>query len=426
MSTKNGHQLPAKETDGNPIEALSSQPLGGSNWLQRAQFAAQELFNATAIALVAQAEPGTYLLAGIAFGDGRLLLEPPDQLEYFSTGEHLAGLANTPYRAHTLDEKRLQDFELPAKEALFLPWPLGMQPNYAFVIFGVSHTKAQHSLHSNEAFLSIASNLLRRATKRALVDAGAWIEAEIQKLATLQNLLQPADLTELAGVAFAVHSRPHAYAGGDYYDIAHVTDNNGETRCLISVADVSGHGPAAVVETAMIDSILRTFSEAYKNQDDRGPGEVMNYLNRHMFTRRPRPTFATMFASELNLSTGRMRYCLAGHPPPILKTADNASCEVIPSGDGIPLQIIREYRWHSLSLELAPGDLFVAYSDGVTETLSPGGVQFGIGKLIDVIETGSSEPQTLLDEILSALDNHAEGRPYHDDQTIVIAKRCDG
>ncbi|MGR8950327.1 MAG: PP2C family protein-serine/threonine phosphatase [Gammaproteobacteria bacterium] len=424
MSIKQDFPRKQAHADDNRVESLSALTLGSSNWLQRAQLASQVIFDASGLALVAEVDRGKYQLAGLAFGDGQLLLRPPEQLEFFSTGKQLPGLNGLEAAGCELRQNELEDFEFPASIATFLPWYLGMQPKYGFVLFGVEHAKLAANLADRHEFLAVASNLLRRATKRALVDAAAWIEAEIKKLATLQNLLQPADLAEISGVAFAVHSRPHEYAGGDYYDIAQIEHASGAKRCLISVADVSGHGPAAVVETAMIDSILRTFSTANRVNNEPGPAEVMTYLNRHMFTRKPRPTFATMFASQLDVGTGILRYCLAGHPPPIFRSADRHNCGAVVSGDGIPLQIIRDYQWEELSLDMAPGDLIVAYSDGVTETLSPGGVQFGMSNLVEIIESGSDDPQQLLDEILDALASHADGRPFHDDQTVVIVKRC--
>ena len=384
-------------------------------------------FGATALALVSQTSGNRYSLVGLVDASGHLVREPPDELEYSITGEPISSLQGQPLEERGIGGDLHAEFGVAADSAYLIPWQLGVQEKYAFVLFGVVADGAESYSSRKHALLAVANNLLRRATKRALVDAGAWIQAEIDKLAHVQNLLQPDDLEELEGVAFAVHSRPHAYAGGDYFDIAKVGDDpDNQSHCLISVADVSGHGPAAVVETAMIDSILRTFSDVQRDQNDKGPAEVMTYLNRHMFTRRPRPSFATMFASELNTLDGTLRYCLAGHPPPILKSPSRNRCDFIPAGDGIPLQILRDYEWDELELQMLPGDTMVAYSDGIIEALSPAGVQFGQSRLLKLIESGSDNPQDLLCEILESLDRHAEQRTFHDDQTLVIAKLCDG
>ena len=412
--------------DGQLIESLSSQPLGSSHWLQRARFAGELIFGAEALALVCHSTGEGFALIGLVDSNGSIVLEPSDQIEYANTSRMLSSMAGLEPLEQALSRAHLFDLGLPAESGRLLPWPLGMQKTFAFVLINPNTVTTRESLPRGYAFLSVANNLLRRATKRALVDAGAWIQAEIDKLANLQNLLQPDDLEELEGVEFAVHSQPHAYAGGDYFDIANVRDSNRHTHCLISVADVSGHGPAAVVETAMIDSILRTFSDAHPREAERGPARVMTYLNRHMFTRRPRPSFATMFASELDILSGTLRYCLAGHPPPIRKSPSSGLCEFIPAGEGIPLQILRDYEWQELHLQMQPGDTLVVYSDGITEALSPAGVQFGQSNLLSLVESGSDNPQTLLAEILDELNRHAEHRPFHDDQTLVIAKWCDG
>ncbi|MEM7469617.1 MAG: PP2C family protein-serine/threonine phosphatase [Pseudomonadota bacterium] len=407
------------------IESLSTQSLGSAHWLQGVQFAAQVIFGASALALVREYSSENYQLAGLVGDAGNLLREPPEQLEYFTLSEELAALKGMQFSEQALFSGDIEMFTVTAKSAYFLPWPLGIQPRYGFVLFDATIANLSELNGPKHAFLTVANNLLRRETKRALIDAGAWIQSEIDKLATLQDLLQPADLEEIEGVALAVHSRPHAYAGGDYYDIGVAVDNENERRCLITVADVSGHGPAAVVETAMIDSILRTYADTHICPSERGPANVLTYLNKHMFTRRPRPSFATMFASELNLSSGLLRYSLAGHPPPIVKSSKRGFCGPIDSGEGIPLQILREYSWRDQTIELGMGDLLVVYSDGILEALSPAGVQFGQQTLNKIIANGSNEPRILLDQILSALDQHADNRAYHDDQTIVVAKLCD-
>ena len=389
------------------------------------QFAAKVLLNASEVVLVAKCAKGEYQLAGHVTDSGDLETLPPDHLEYFDEGKPLQGLNALEHVSQIVDAEHLEDFPLQLRSAIYLPWRLGIKPNFAFLLFDPSGEAL--SLPSNataDAFLTVSSNLLRRATKRALIDAGAWIELEIEKLATLQGLLQPADLTSMQGVSFAVHAQPHAYAGGDYYDIAQISDVNDANcdRCLITVADVSGHGPAAVVETAMIDSILRTFSDVRTQDDRNNPADVMTYLNKHMFTRQPRPSFATMFAAEWRASENILEYCLAGHPPPLLKSSDEKQCKLLPVGDGIPLQILRNYQWESQSVRVQTGDILVAYTDGITEALSPSGTQFGLRALIEIVTNGSDVPATLLEEIIQALSAHAEGRRFHDDQTIVIAK----
>lgn len=406
------------------IESLSAQSIASCHWLKRVQFAAKVLFGASSIALVARCAKEQYQLAGLVSEDGILTCAPPDNLEHFGVGPALQSIDHFEYRQHFFAADEITEIPPQRDNALFIPWYLGIDPKFALIIFGLSVQASLPSKTLVDAFLTIANNLLRRATKRRLMDAGAWIEAEINKLAKLQNLLQPADLSSLSGVSFAAYSQPHAYAGGDYYDVAQIDLNNDGhcDKCLITLADVSGHGPAAVVETAMIDSILRTYADTHPGSGVRGPAHAMAYLNRHMFTRQPRPTFATMFAAEWHAASFELTYCLAGHPPPILKKAETGECFTIEPGDGIPLQILRDFQWTKLTMSLASGDILVAYSDGVTEALSPAGVQFGIERLTNLVANGPNDPVLLLDEIKLALNRHVEDRPFHDDQTIVIAK----
>lgn len=420
-------QVPPNAANDNSrlIESLSAQPVAGCHWLQRVQFAAKVLLNANDIVLVAKCKKGEYQLAGHVTEFGEVETIPPDHLEYFDEGKPLPALNDLEHVTQTVAGNQLAAFPFKMSCAIYLPWHLGIKPNFAFLLlFSQEETLSPSMISRTDAFLTVANNLLRRATKRALIDAGAWIESEIEKLATLQGLLQPADLASMEGVTVAAYSQPHAYAGGDYYDIAQIPDNESVAgkRCLITIADVSGHGPAAVVETAMIDSILRTFSDVQSQGSRNNPADVMTYLNKHMFTRQPRPSFATMFAAQWRSSDSTLEYCLAGHPPPLLKSKSGKGCDVLPAGDGIPLQILKNYQWEVQSVRLQPGDILVAYTDGITEALSPAGVQFGLRRLRGIVANGSHSPTALLAEIKHAVSKHVEGRRFHDDQTIIVAE----
>ncbi len=129
-----------------------------------------------------------------------------------------------------------------------------------------------------------------------------------------------------------------------------------------------------------------------------------------------------MFAAQWRSSDSTLEYCLARHPPPLLKSKSRKGCDVLPAGDGIPLQILKNYQWEAQSVRLQPGDILVAYTDGITEALSPAGVQFGLRRLRDIVANGSHSPMALLEEIKHAVSKHVEGRRFHDDQTIIVAE----
>ena len=399
----------------NLIEALSAQPVMPGDWLQRLQAASRLIFGGGSLALVARRDPQTVWLVGLIDAHGQVLVQAPQALQDCGRTHFVMTLpeAQQP-RVVTIDAVHIEGLA-GVSDALHIPWPLGISSKLAFLSIAQADTDLGE-VRADElwSFLLVANNLVRRTEKHALVDASAWIEDEIRKLAALQELLKPADLDEFEDVDFAIHSRPHAYAGGDYYDIW--SDECNDVGCAFGIADVSGHGPSAVVETAMIDSILRT------RADSAGPAKLLDYLNRHMFTRRSRPSFATVFLAMWTPGERSLRYACAGHPPPLLKRADSGRCVVLETGSDIPVQVLRDYSWSEHHADLAAGDVLVAYTDGITEALSPGGVQFSERRLIDAVNQAASGPHDVIESVNEALKRHANGRPFHDDQTLIVAR----
>ena len=137
------------------------------------------IFGATSVALVTKCAEGEYRLAGLVSGDGALQRVPPENLEYFGVGAPLANLENLKFIQQPLSAARQADFHLPDEHAYFLPWFLGIEPSYSFVLFGVEPPQADDKESLSMTFSTVANNLLRRAMKKRLMDAGAWIESEI-------------------------------------------------------------------------------------------------------------------------------------------------------------------------------------------------------------------------------------------------------
>lgn len=196
------------------IDALSAQPVIPGDWLQRLQAASRLIFGGGSLALVARRDARTVRLVGLINAGGQVLTQLPQALDDCGRTDVVLTLVETETPCPvSIDAMHIAGLA-GASAALHIPWPLGISSKLAFL----SVPQTGMSLEAVEAdklwsFLIVANNLIRRTEKHALIDASAWIEDEIRKLATLQELLTPADLDEFAGVEFAIYSRPHAYAG---------------------------------------------------------------------------------------------------------------------------------------------------------------------------------------------------------------------
>ena len=186
-------------------------------------------------------------------------------------------------------------------------------------------------------------------------------------------------------------------------------------------ADISGHGFPAVLSLNATVGFLRGYvTGGYKNLE-----AVGKELNSHLISTLPDGMFVTAFLGYL-YRDGRVEYLVMGHPAPLVrrKSGKVEKLEVI----NFPLGV-RDFDANSLDLQMDAGDMFVLYTDGVTESMNEEKKQFGLDRLSSLI-TGKGEPEFLASSIVSAAQEHSivveDGvhRPkIRDDMCVVVAKR---
>jgi len=255
-----------------------------------------------------------------------------------------------------------------------------------------------------------------------LKQANDWIASELKSVANIKQQLLPQGELIFEELNTAVLYEPFELSGGDYYDIARLTQfltpDTGESPNElfgVIIADASGHGTASAVEIAMFDAILRT----YHPNVNQGPAGVFNYANKYLFTRLIRNGFITAFVSSYQTETHILSYANAGHPPPIVKRCDN-TIEILSDNIGIPLGVSQDNEWLSTNVIINKDDILVVYTDGITELKSPDGTLFGEQALIDVIKSSENSPKAMLKNIKSALRDHQGENSNSDDSTLII------
>ena len=179
-----------------------------------------------------------------------------------------------------------------------VPWELGGYFEFDFLLLADSDTDGEITEAQQLQLNLLATSLFRKAERAELIRAEGWIKGELQQIARLQELLRPDHLDTIAGAEFAIFTQAFRLAGGDYYDVSKLTNRAPDDRrpeagdvFSLGIADVSGHGPAAAVEAAMLDAILRTFPGSREVMDNPGSHTVATYLNRYMFTRQATAKF---------------------------------------------------------------------------------------------------------------------------------------
>ncbi len=186
------------------------------------------------------------------------------------------------------------------------------------------------------------------------------------------------------------------------------------------VGDVSGHGAAAAMEAVQFDAILRTYRG---DEAPGGPAGALTYANRHFFSRRQRPHFMTVFGIGVRADQRGARYVNGGHLPAILRRGD--ALHWLGAGDdaGIPLGVLREHRWDNAETAVLPGDVLVAYTDGITEARDRDGAMFGAERLAALVALGDPTPAAVVDRVRSALFEHQGGDTGADDQTLIVVRQ---
>jgi len=258
---------------------------------------------------------------------------------------------------------------------------------------------------------------------KQLLHANERIQREVEQIARIQRAMLPQSLPTIPGIKIASNYETFDTAGGDLYDFLvrepGVNAPEGSSQRLgMIIADASGHGPAAAVVTAMLNSILYAYPH-----DDHGAGAVLRYANRHLFSKKMEGTFVTAFLGSLDTEHHTFTYANAGHPPPLLKNSGpGGTVKRLDSVGGIPLGILDHVEFDDATIQLHPGQTLVLYTDGINEAMNPQGDMFGIAGIEKALEDCTGEPACVVHSITTALTEHQAGQRPSDDQTIVAVR----
>lgn len=235
---------------------------------------------------------------------------------------------------------------------------------------------------------------------------------ELEAGRKVQQALMPERSPSVPGWSLWLFTRPANEVGGDLVDFIHITDD----RSAVVMADVAGKGLKAALLTAKLQATIRAFVSDYDLIAD-----LCTKINR-IFHRDSLPTlFASLLYVELQHQSNKLRFVNAGHLPPVLVNADGYT--ELSKGEPA-LGLIDNTRYGEQTLDLQSGDLFLAYSDGLTEARNEQGEFFGQPKLFSLLpQLVSFSAQIIGEKIVEEVDRFvAEARGY-DDLTIAVLKR---
>jgi serine phosphatase RsbU (regulator of sigma subunit) len=243
------------------------------------------------------------------------------------------------------------------------------------------------------------------------------MERELQAAAKIQRRLLPTEPPDVPGYEILGYNNPCFEVGGDYYDYTLRNENT----LSIAVGDVSGKGMSAALLMASLQASLHAHISAPTEAPD-----IVSQLNRVVCKNSEADRFSTFFYGEVDVATGALRYCNAGHLPPLIVRAATGEVEPLAVG-GLILGFDPDIRYEAREARLEPGDLLVAYSDGVTESMNPSGEEFGEKRLIEMIRSSRGESvEAARRRIDGAVDAFVGQADPFDDYTVLLVRRAAG
>ena len=219
---------------------------------------------------------------------------------------------------------------------------------------------------------------------------------------------------------FDLHAiiEPAKEVGGDLYDYFMLDDRH----LFFLIGDVSDKG----VPAALFMAVTKTLFGIQASQADRAISEVMQKVNKELSGENPWQMFVTAFACVLDVETGEVQYCDAGHEPPFILRLGK-EVEVVKKKSGVALCFFDDSVYDSGTMQLRPGDALVLYTDGVTEAMNKDRKMFrreGITQALQPYCSAATPAATITQALLEHVRRFAGDTPQSDDITILVVSHC--
>ena len=210
---------------------------------------------------------------------------------------------------------------------------------------------------------------------------------------------------------------PAREVGGDLYDFFMIDDQH----LCFTVGDVSGKGVPAALFMAITQTLVKT-------RISLSSAATLGQVNNDLAHDNPSLMFVTLFLGILNIVTGELEYCNAGHNPPYRTTPGHPSrVQPLASTEGMALGVTEDFNFSSRRLKLNPGETLFIFSDGVTEAMNNEGELFSEERLENTLAgTGGKEVGKITELVAGELEAFTAGAPQTDDITMLVIRYLGG
>jgi serine phosphatase RsbU (regulator of sigma subunit) len=236
------------------------------------------------------------------------------------------------------------------------------------------------------------------------------VEGDLRKAKAIQEGYLPRKCV-VDGFEWAMRFEPCRWVGGDYLELAKVSDR----RVFAGVADVSGKGLQAGLLAANLHTLVRTALRTGTKLV-----EIFDHANAYLLEFLPTNSFITMTAFLIDLENERLEYVNAGHPPPFM--IDPAgSVKRLEASVNLPLGVGEE-KYVAQAMRLKPGHTFVLYSDGCTDLLGPQGDRLSVkllGQMVKKAADSGTGPKVIVESVYEMMEKHRGACLPPDDRALL-------
>jgi len=246
------------------------------------------------------------------------------------------------------------------------------------------------------------------------------LNREVEIAREVQERLFPQTLPSIAGLSYSGACRPALGVGGDYYDFLALP----EGQLGIAIGDVSGKGIAAALMMASLQASLR--GEATRAPENLAA--LVGNVNRLVYEASSANRYATFFYAQYNPMSQMLTYVNAGHNPPMLFHCQAGAWQVsrLEAG-GTVVGLLADFPYEQAAIKIQPGDLLIAFTDGISEAMNKADEEWGEKSLIDTVTNCAGlNPSEIITRIMQAADEFADGAKQHDDMTLVVLRASAG
>ena len=233
---------------------------------------------------------------------------------------------------------------------------------------------------------------------------------------TLRERIFPTAHPVIPGLDYFGDWRPARGKGADYIDYFKMKDGN----LGLAVGDVRGKG----VPPALLKTSLHSMIRALRVARNFSLKALMRTIDKIFSEVCPDNSYATLFVGEYDPSNGRLHYVNAGHEPPIVLRRTGGHFQTVFLEPGGPvIGMLRESSYREGVVSLTPGDVLVAYTDGLCETANPSGEQWGWPRFLKAVEDSADQhARDIVEGVMQRAEEFAGGAAPHDDATLFVGR----